>query len=120
MATIEGMMLYPSREGMTNGFPSFTAAAAELVVPRSIPIIAPLCAVFRGPSTAPAGMRRDPLLLGLPLDDVRLLPAESGVLPRQGDVSAQLTRPIRLSIPLVSAAMDTVTESLTAIAMAPG
>src|SRR6202165_4182942 len=54
----------------------------------------------------------------LTFDDVLLLPAESDVLPRQVDVSAQLTRHIRLSIPLVSAAMDTVTESRTAIAMA--
>jgi IMP dehydrogenase len=56
--------------------------------------------------------------LALTFDDVLLLPAESDVLPRQVDVSAQLTRHIRLSIPLVSAAMDTVTESRTAIAMA--
>src|SRR6267378_3466332 len=55
MATIEGMVLYPSREGMTNGLPSFTAAAAELVVPRSIPIIAPLIAAFAGGAGAAAG-----------------------------------------------------------------
>ena len=56
--------------------------------------------------------------LALTFDDVLLLPAESDVLPRQVDVSAQLTRNIRLAIPLVSAAMDTVTEARTAIAMA--
>jgi IMP dehydrogenase len=56
--------------------------------------------------------------MALTFDDVLLLPAESDVLPRQVDVSAQLTRHLRLSIPLVSAAMDTVTESRTAIAMA--
>jgi IMP dehydrogenase len=54
----------------------------------------------------------------LTFDDVLLLPAESDVLPRQVDVSAQLTRNIRLQIPLVSSAMDTVTEGRTAIAMA--
>ena len=54
----------------------------------------------------------------LTFDDVLLLPAESDVLPRQVDVSAQLTRNLRLQIPLVSAAMDTVTEARTAIAMA--
>ncbi|HEX9577523.1 MAG TPA: IMP dehydrogenase, partial [Myxococcales bacterium] len=54
----------------------------------------------------------------LTFDDVLLLPAESDVVPRQVDVSAQLTRNIRLQIPLVSAAMDTVTEGRTAIAMA--
>ncbi|HYZ89371.1 MAG TPA: IMP dehydrogenase, partial [Myxococcales bacterium] len=61
----------------------------------------------------------DPNLpLALTFDDVLLLPAESDVLPRQADVSAQLTRNLRLQIPLVSAAMDTVTEARTAIAMA--
>src|SRR5438128_1074502 len=61
----------------------------------------------------------DPNLpLALTFDDVLLLPAESDVLPRQVEVSAQLTRNIRLSIPIVSAAMDTVTEARTAIAMA--
>jgi IMP dehydrogenase len=54
----------------------------------------------------------------LTFDDVLLLPAESDVLPRQVDVGAQLTRNIRLQIPIVSAAMDTVTEGRTAIAMA--
>src|SRR5712664_2243514 len=48
MATIEGMVLYPSREGITKGLPSFTAAAAELVVPRSIPMIAPWTGAFWG------------------------------------------------------------------------
>jgi IMP dehydrogenase len=61
----------------------------------------------------------DPNLpLALTFDDVLLLPADSDVLPRQVDVSAQLTRNVRLQIPLVSAAMDTVTEARTAIAMA--
>src|SRR3981081_3900604 len=61
----------------------------------------------------------DPNLpLALTFDDVLLLPAESDVLPRQVDVSAPLTRNLRLQIPVVSAAMDTVTEARTAIAMA--
>src|SRR3954467_1783992 len=61
----------------------------------------------------------DPNLpMALTFDDVLLLPAESEVLPRQVDVSAQLSRNIRLKIPFVSAAMDTVTEARTAIAMA--
>ena len=61
----------------------------------------------------------DPNLpLALTFDDVLLLPAESDVLPRQVDVSAQLTRNLRLQIPIVSAAMDTVTEARTAISMA--
>ena len=56
--------------------------------------------------------------LGLTFDDVLLLPGYSKVLPHEVDLSTQLTRNIRLSIPLVSAGMDTVTESAMAIAMA--
>ncbi len=58
------------------------------------------------------------LPVGLTFDDVLLLPAESAILPRDVDVSTRLTAKIMLNIPLVSAAMDTVTESRTAIAMA--
>ena len=55
---------------------------------------------------------------GLTFDDVLLIPSKSGVLPREVDVSTFLTREIKLNIPLISAAMDTVTESEMAIAMA--
>jgi IMP dehydrogenase len=55
---------------------------------------------------------------GLTFDDVLILPARSDVLPALADVSTQLTRRIRLNIPIVSAAMDTVTESKMAIALA--
>lgn len=54
----------------------------------------------------------------LTYDDVLLLPARSEVLPHQVDLSTRLTREIRLNIPLVSAAMDTVTEGRLAIALA--
>jgi IMP dehydrogenase len=55
---------------------------------------------------------------GLTYDDVLLIPAYSEVLPRDVDVSTWLSRKIRLNIPIVSAAMDTVTEATMAIAMA--
>ncbi len=54
----------------------------------------------------------------LTYDDVLLVPAKSSVLPREVDVRTRLTRSIELNIPLMSAAMDTVTESEMAIAMA--
>ncbi|HZV61537.1 MAG TPA: IMP dehydrogenase [Methylophilaceae bacterium] len=54
----------------------------------------------------------------LTFDDVLLVPAHSTVLPREVDLSTQLTRSIRLNLPLVSAAMDTVTEAPLAIALA--
>src|SRR3970040_2518084 len=58
------------------------------------------------------------LPLGLTFDDVLLVPAESSILPRETDVTTRLSERISLNIPLVSAAMDTVTELRTAIAMA--
>jgi IMP dehydrogenase len=55
---------------------------------------------------------------GITFDDVLLVPARSSVVPRDVDTSTQLTRNIRLNIPLLSAPMDTVTESALAIALA--
>src|SRR6201991_2853086 len=55
---------------------------------------------------------------GLTYDDVLLLPAYSEVLPRDVNTASFLTKKIRLNIPLVSAAMDTVTEAQMAIAIA--
>lgn len=63
-------------------------------------------------------LEQEVLPVGLTFDDVILIPAESAVLPREIDVSTPLTERITLSIPLVSAAMDTVTEARTAIGMA--
>jgi len=56
--------------------------------------------------------------LGLTFDDVLLLPAESDVLPGEADTAARLTRELSVRVPLVSSAMDTVTEARMAIAMA--
>jgi len=54
----------------------------------------------------------------LTFDDVLLVPAESDVVPKDVEVRTQLTSGIRLAIPIVSSAMDTVTEAATAIGMA--
>ena len=56
--------------------------------------------------------------IGLTFDDVLLLPAHSQVLPKEVDLTTYVTRAIKLNIPLLSAAMDTVTESRSAICMA--
>jgi len=55
---------------------------------------------------------------GLSFDDILLVPAESGILPKETDVRTQLTSKITLNIPLVSSAMDTVSETELAIALA--
>lgn len=55
---------------------------------------------------------------GLTFDDVLLLPKRSGVLPKDTDVSTYITKSIKLNIPIISAAMDTVTEAKLAIAIA--
>ena len=55
---------------------------------------------------------------GMTFDDVLLIPAESDVTPDQVDLSTQLTKNIKLNVPIISAAMDTVTESNMAIAIA--
>ena len=55
---------------------------------------------------------------GITFDDVLLEPGESSVLPVEADVETKITKKISLSIPLISAAMDTVTESKMAIAIA--
>ncbi len=60
----------------------------------------------------------EPLREALTFDDVLLVPAESAILPGDADVTTRLTTGISLRIPLVSAAMDTVTEAATAIRMA--
>ncbi|PLX84074.1 MAG: IMP dehydrogenase [Desulfuromonas sp.] len=63
-------------------------------------------------------MKDAEIQVGLTFDDVLLVPAHSQVLPKEADLTTQLTRSITLNIPLLSAAMDTVTGSRTAICMA--
>tara|TARA_B100000482_G_scaffold125156_1_gene90646 strand:+ start:746 stop:2206 length:1461 start_codon:yes stop_codon:yes gene_type:complete len=63
-------------------------------------------------------MAQDGIPEALTFDDVLLMPAESAVLPAEVDISTDLTPEIGLNIPIISAAMDTVTESSMAIAMA--
>jgi IMP dehydrogenase len=63
-------------------------------------------------------MLEDSIPEGLTFDDVLLVPAKSEVLPRDVDVSTRLTRRLTINIPVVSAAMDTVTEAKMAIALA--
>ena len=58
------------------------------------------------------------LEMGLTFDDILLVPGKSSVLPREVDISTYLTPEIKLNIPIISAAMDTVTEASMAIALA--
>lgn len=72
-----------------------------------------------GPATEPVSTAHDPFgFVGLTYDDVLLLPNATDVIPADADVSTQLTKRIRINVPIISAAMDTVTESPLAIAMA--
>src|SRR5215469_8248608 len=81
---------------------------------KRLPLARSLCIVRRQPF---AGGSMD-FRQALTFDDVLLVPAASAVLPTETDTRTRLTRGVSLGIPLISAAMDTVTESALAIAMA--
>ncbi len=70
------------------------------------------------PQPVPSERFAEPIALGLTFDDVLLKPAKSDLHPNFVDVATRLTRDIDLNIPILSAAMDTVTEARLAIAMA--
>jgi IMP dehydrogenase len=67
---------------------------------------------------APNNSYQKTFIEGLTFDDVLLIPAYSEVIPREVDISARLTKDITLNVPVLSAAMDTVTEAALAIALA--
>ncbi|MFZ0217798.1 MAG: IMP dehydrogenase [Candidatus Dormiibacterota bacterium] len=75
-------------------------------------------AVASTPAADADGVRGPFTRLGLTFDDVMLLPAASDALPSEVDTTTRLTRNLRLAVPLLSSAMDTVTESRMAIAIA--
>ena len=69
--------------------------------------------------TIPTALSEDPFgFTGLTYDDVLLLPGNTDVIPSEADTSTRLSKRINLNIPIISAAMDTVTDSAMAIAMA--
>ncbi len=89
----------------------------ELSFGGNIPIVLILHMATR--NTSPAKKQSEKLIIeGLTFDDVLLQPGYSQVLPRDTDITTKLTRNIKLSIPLLSAAMDTVTEAALATALA--
>src|SRR5687768_7369177 len=96
-----------------------TAMSDELVLREGIPVIGrvEIHEVDRA-DPLPSERFADPIELALTFDDVLLKPAKSDLHPNFVETGTRLTREIRLNIPIISAAMDTVTEARLAIAMA--
>ena len=103
-------------------------AASRAARPADGPVVTPSHPTAHRPPAAPAPSAAPPapppapssriILDAITFDDVLLIPSRSDVLPADADTSTRLTRTIRLNIPLISAPMDTVTESALAIALA--
>ena len=91
----------------------------ELVLKNELPVIGRVeLREIERTEPLPSERFADPISLGLTFDDVLLKPAKSDVHPNFVDVTTRLTRDIHLNIPILSAAMDTVTEARLGIAMA--
>ena len=91
----------------------------ERVLREGIPVIGRVdLREVEKPQGVPSERFAEPIQLGLTFDDVLLKPAKSDLHPNFVEVATRLTRDISLNIPILSAAMDTVTEARLAIAMA--
>src|ERR1700730_10140770 len=102
----------PNRQRPTSSPPGIAAANSRGVPQRAFPVID---LVYSAPPSEGGPME---IRQALTFDDVMLVPAASGTLPADTNTGTRLTREIALGIPLISAAMYTVTESALAIAMA--
>ncbi len=95
-----------------------TARSKTPISPSRSSGASPIRPSYQRSQPRPAAMTATEISLGLTFDDVLLQPAASAVLPSQADTRTQVTREIALNIPILSSAMDTVTEADMAIVMA--